>query len=176
MSTITCNRCGAAITEEPASQLLICEYCGNEFSTPEHDQRYRDYLENETRTRELELEQRRLDLEEREAEREERAERRSMVTGAALAVGGFFVSLAGRIILLGLGVILLFCSVPLVAQFGVLRRFAPDLIHFYARLPLVGGLLTQLAAHSRQLHVQLIIALILGLGLALVRRRVHSYR
>lgn len=228
-----CPNCGATISEDPADPVLVCEYCGTEFSTPEHDERHRHYMEHEYMREQLEEQRRHNDLAESE-------ERRSWFKTAVLAIGGFFAGVLGRILQFAFGVVLVIASVPLVMQYGFLQSLvnagAPpkviqqetfeerilknledeaaqtfllknyvrnvrqkvytlrnnlsyrqkeavrrklnksgysisDMYKFFFSLPVLGGMYASFAASAEMLVNQIIAALFLASGLALVKRK-----
>jgi len=163
MSTTNCQSCGAQILEDPHEQMMHCKYCGATFSTPEHDARYNASIQQKYEQQQAANTTKALEIE----------EKKGIVSAVLLTLGAFFVSLAGRVIFALLGLFALLFSLPLLFQYGFLKQFAAEIMGLFQNLPLAGSVYPWFIANSDKLSAQLLIALILGSGLALIRRRVR---
>lgn len=178
-----CVECGSEVPPQSDQQLqplLTCQACGARFSTPEHERRYRTALEL-TGAFPLRNAEERDDAaddddyyEEYDDDEEvhERPARPSLLGRAAGAVGMFFLGLTGRLILFGLGWGMIIAGLPLLFRYGFLRGLYPKLLSIYGSIPFIGTLYPQtVEAGGGGLTAQLLTALLLAAGLALVRQR-----
>jgi len=163
MSTTNCQNCGALIREDPTQQMMHCKYCGTTFSTPEHDERYNNHIEQQNQQQQSANVTKALKIE----------EKKGVISAIVLTLGTFFVSLAGRVFFFLLGLFTLLFSLPLVFQYGFLKKFAPEIMELFQNLPLAASVYPWFLANSTKLTAQLLIALIFGTGLALIRRRLR---
>lgn len=162
---INCTACGARIPEDLSKPTVRCEYCGAEFATEAHAARHAEWTAAGEKRR-------RLEAEITERTRERKGAELAQVAAFLVPVAAFFASLAGRVVVFLAGLLVVGLAAPVVCQFGFLAKLGQAMLPAYDDLPLVGSLYASLEGKTQELHVLVIGGLLLGLGLALVKRRV----
>lgn len=175
---MNCTKCGAPVDENPSRELLQCEHCGHQFSTPEHSELYSRFRRDEEAkaVAAAQAERERLQAEERkrQAELETQERRKAEIGQTARRAASLTARTIRSVVFLALGAGVFVYALPLVFQYGALRALGGDILPRVLKIPQLKSLYSFAPPLLGTYYFQIFIGALLGLSALFIRNSLRK--